>query len=55
MSESLITKKALAVSIKELMKTIPLSKISIQEIADNCGLNRQTFYYHFRDKINKKN
>ncbi|GFP74102.1 dihydroxyacetone kinase transcriptional activator DhaS [Clostridium fungisolvens] len=55
MSESLITKKALAVSIKELMKTIPLSKISIQEIADNCGLNRQTFYYHFRDKFDLVN
>lgn len=50
MSESNITKKALANSLKELMKTIPLSKISIQEIVDHCGVNRQTFYYHFKDK-----
>lgn len=55
MSESIITKKALAASIKELMKTIPLSKISIQEIVDNCGVNRQTFYYHFKDKYDLVN
>lgn len=55
MSESQITNKALAMSIKELMKTIPLSKISIQEIVDNCGLNRQTFYYHFKDKFDLVN
>ncbi|WP_160677590.1 dihydroxyacetone kinase transcriptional activator DhaS [Clostridium sp. C8-1-8] len=55
MSESLITKRALAASIKQLMETIPLSKISIQEIADNCGLNRQTFYYHFKDKFDLVN
>ncbi|WP_234123674.1 dihydroxyacetone kinase transcriptional activator DhaS [Clostridium hydrogenum] len=55
MSDSKITKKALAMSIKELMKTIPLHKISIQEIVDNCGLNRQTFYYHFTDKFDLVN
>jgi probable dihydroxyacetone kinase regulator len=55
MSESLITKKALAASIKHLMKTIPLAKISIHEIVDNCGLNRQTFYYHFKDKFDLVN
>jgi probable dihydroxyacetone kinase regulator len=51
MSQSQITKKALAISIKELMETIPLAKISVQEITDNCCLNRQTFYYHFKDKF----
>ena len=51
MSESQITKKALALSIKKLMETIPLAKISIREIVDNCGINRQTFYYHFKDKF----
>lgn len=54
-SESNITKKALAMSIKELMKKIPLTKISVQEISDNCGLNRQTFYYHFKDKFDLVN
>jgi len=55
MSESQITKKALALSIKKLMKTIPLDKISIHEIVDNCGINRQTFYYHFKDKFDLVN
>lgn len=49
MSSSLITKKALSNSLKELMADTPLSKISVKDIVDRCGLNRQTFYYHFRD------
>jgi len=55
MSDSLITKKALAGSIKQLMETVPLAKISIQNIVDNCGLNRKTFYYHFKDKFDLVN
>ena len=55
MSESKITEKALALALKQLMKTAPLSKISIQNIMDNCGLNRQTFYYHFKDKFDLVN
>lgn len=42
-----MTKEVLANSLKTLMKTKPLSKITIQEIVDNCSLNRHTFYYHF--------
>ncbi|MBM7871345.1 putative dihydroxyacetone kinase regulator [Clostridium pascui] len=49
MSSSLITKKAIANSLKELMKNIPLNKISVKQIVESCGLNRQTFYYHFQD------
>ncbi|MBU3188983.1 dihydroxyacetone kinase transcriptional activator DhaS [Clostridium bowmanii] len=55
MSESQITKKALAQSIKKLMETIPLAKLSIHQIVDNCGINRQTFYYHFKDKFDLVN
>ena len=44
-----ITKKALADSLKELMSAKPLNKISVREVAEKCGLNRQTFYYHFHD------
>ena len=50
MSESLITKKAIAQGIKELMKKNSLDKITISDITAICGLNRQTFYYHFQDK-----
>lgn len=43
------TKLMLANSLRELMKKKPLDKIKIHEIVDNCGFNRQTFYYHFHD------
>ena len=49
MPNALATKRTIAQSLKHLMQTTPLKKISIQNIVDDCGLNRQTFYYHFQD------
>ena len=46
---SQITKKALAQSLKNLLLKKPLNKITINDIADDCGINRMTFYYHFKD------
>ena len=43
------TKKALAESLKNLLLQKPLNKITISDIADDCGINRMTFYYHFKD------
>jgi probable dihydroxyacetone kinase regulator len=43
------TKRKLADCLKKLMATKPLNKISIHEITNDCGVNRQTFYYHFHD------
>jgi len=42
-------KKQMADSLKKLMAQKSLQKITIQEIADDCGMNRYTFYYHFKD------
>lgn len=50
MSDSILTKKAIATALKELTATKPFDKISISDITKYCGLNRQTFYYHFQDK-----
>jgi probable dihydroxyacetone kinase regulator len=50
MSDSLITKKAIASGIKELIKKKSFDKITVSDITEICGLNRQTFYYHFQDK-----
>lgn len=50
MSDSYITKKAIAQGFKDLMKEKTFDKITIQDITKACGLNRQTFYYHFQDK-----
>lgn len=50
MANSNITKKALSQSLKELGATKILDKITVADITDHCGVNRQTFYYHFNDK-----
>ncbi|WP_027630221.1 TetR/AcrR family transcriptional regulator [Ruminiclostridium cellobioparum] len=46
---SQITKKALAASLKKLLSQKPLDKITVIDIVEDCGVNRQTFYYHFQD------
>lgn len=46
---SLNTKKALAKSLKKIMRTKSFSKITVSEIIADCGVNRKTFYYHFED------
>lgn len=51
MSESTITKRAIADSLKELTREKPFDKISVKDISKKCGINRQTFYYHFEDKF----
>lgn len=43
------TKKALAESLKKIMRNKSFSKITISEIVRDCGVNRKTFYYHFED------
>lgn len=50
-----ITKNMLAATMKELMEEQPLSKISVGEIVARCGLNRNSFYYHFKDKYDLVN
>ncbi len=44
-----ITKRAIAQTLKNIAVEYPLSKITIKQIAKECGINRQTFYYHFQD------
>lgn len=46
---SQVTKRALEQSLKNLLLKKPLTKITINDIADDCGINRMTFYYHFKD------
>ena len=46
---SQVTKRALEASLKHLLLQKPLNKITINDIAEDCGINRMTFYYHFKD------
>lgn len=55
MSHSLITKRALAQGLQELMTIKSLSQITVQDICDTCDLSRKAFYYHFRDKYDLVN
>ena len=46
---SQITKRALVQSLKNLLLEKPLSKITVTDITEDCGISRMTFYYHFKD------
>lgn len=50
MADSMVTKQAIANGFKDLMHEKRFDKITISDITSRCHLNRQTFYYHFRDK-----
>lgn len=43
------TRIALADALKEMTETMPLSRIRVVELCKRCGVDRRTFYYHFRD------
>ncbi len=55
MADSNITKQALASALKDLMEETPFEKINIGQICEKCGMNRKSFYYHFRDKYDLVN
>ena len=43
------TKLALEASLKELLRTKPIDKITINDLTEHCGISRMAFYYHFKD------
>lgn len=43
------TKRRMAEALLSLLSERPIGSISIRMITDACGLDRQTFYYHFAD------
>lgn len=44
------TKEIMAVALKKIVSRKALKSITIQDIVDECNINRHTFYYHFCDK-----
>lgn len=44
-----LTKKAIMESFVKLLEEKPLNKISVKDVVEDCGINRNTFYYHFAD------
>lgn len=43
------TKQAIETAFLQLLNEKPLNKISVRDIVEKCGINRNSFYYHFQD------
>lgn len=43
-----IHQKAIEIALFKLLNEKPLSKITVKDIVEECGINRNSFYYHFR-------
>lgn len=44
-----MTKRAIREAFIALLNERPLDKISVVDIAERCGINRNTFYYYYSD------
>lgn len=43
------TKKEIISTFFKLLEQKPLSKITVKNIVEACGINRNTFYYYYKD------
>jgi len=43
------TKQKIASTMREMMSRKPFEKITVKNLMDVSNMNRQSFYYHFRD------
>lgn len=48
-AKSDLTKAAIKKSFLKLLNEKPISQISVRDIAEGCGFNRNTIYYHYDD------
>ena len=55
MAESAHTKTLIVDAFKRLLGCEPFSKVSVGDICTEAGLNRKSFYYHFKDKYDLVN
>ena len=46
---SSFTREIIIKTLFELLNEKPLAQITVKDIVERCGVNRNTFYYHFRD------
>ena len=54
-TSSMNMRRALADTMKELMSEKSFASISVKSICESCGINRKSFYYHYRDKFDLVN
>ena len=50
MTETRDTKRMFADELEAMMADMPLSKVRVRDLCERCGVERCTFYYHFKDK-----
>ena len=43
------TKKAIKDTFVELLEEYPLNEITVKSLVKACGINRNSFYYHYHD------
>ncbi|MBQ6264232.1 MAG: TetR/AcrR family transcriptional regulator C-terminal domain-containing protein [Clostridia bacterium] len=43
------TEQAIKQAFAQLIKERPLPKIKVKDIVERCGINRNSFYYHYAD------
>ena len=43
------TQNAIKASFLKLLGQRPLNQITVKDIVEDCGVNRNSFYYHFED------
>ena len=43
------TRNAIKQSFVKLLNQRPISQITVKDIVEDCGINRNSFYYHFSD------
>ena len=46
---STFTRRAIMDSCIRLLEEHPYDKLTVKDIVEDCGINRNTFYYHFAD------
>ena len=49
------TKKVLADELRSLMQIYPFEQITVTQLCESCGVNRKSFYYHYKDKYDVVN
>ena len=50
MAASDFTKQHIAQAMKELLQSRSFASVSVSDLTRQCGVGRNTFYYHFHDK-----
>lgn len=49
MANMMVTRRAIQTAFMQLLEERALNKITVNDIAMQCSINRNTFYYHYQD------